>query len=110
MKKKRMLTLDDLFKFCKAQKVYAFSSKESGYQLCVAVPATFEKKENEDSSLLYVNVKAFHTGLNRNPSNVTFDAENTIIDPTIKSIKEISNNGLSKFLIIFLILTSFIFL
>ena len=74
MKKKKMLTLEDLFKFCKAQKVYAFNSKESGYQLCVAVPATFEQEENEDSSLLYVKVKAFHTGLNRNQSNVTFDA------------------------------------
>lgn len=74
MKKKKLLTLEDLVKFCKAQKVYSFSSKESGEPLCVAVPATFEQKESENSSLLFAQIKAFHTGRNRNKSNVTFDA------------------------------------
>ena len=51
MKKKRMLTLEDLFKFCKSQKLYSFSSKEKGYQLCVAVPAHFEKEDESSSNI-----------------------------------------------------------
>ena len=74
MKRKRLLTLEDLVKFCKEQKLYSFSSKDSGYQLCVRVPASFEKKEAVDSSLFFGTVKAFHTGKNRNESNVTNDA------------------------------------
>ena len=78
--KKRLLTLEDLVKFCKAQKLFNFSSKESGYQICVQVPATFKKKEVEDSSLLYADIKAFHTGRNRNQSNVTNDAAEKSLD------------------------------
>lgn len=74
MKKKKLLTLEDLVKFCKEQKLYSFSSKESGYQLCVRVPSLFEKKEAENSSLFFGTIKAFHTGRNRNDSNVTDDA------------------------------------
>ena len=74
MKKKRMLTLEDLFKFCKSQKLYSFSSKEKGYQLCVAVPAHFEKEDESSSSLLFADIKAFHTGKNENNSNVIKEA------------------------------------
>lgn len=74
--KKKLLTLEDLVKFCQEQKLYSFSAKDSGYQICALVPATFKKNEdsNEDSSLLYATVKAFHTGTNRNHSNVTEEA------------------------------------
>lgn len=72
--KKKILTLEDLVKFCKEQKLYSFSSKEKGYQLCVAVPAQFEKEENDSSSLLFADIKAFHTGRNENNSGVTVDA------------------------------------
>ena len=72
--KKKLLTLDDLVKFCKEQKLYSFSAKESGKQIFVQVPASFEKKEDENSLLMFVNVKAFHTGRNRNGSSVTVDA------------------------------------
>lgn len=71
--KKKWLTLEDLVKFCESQKLYSFSSKDSGYQLSVQVPATFEEIEN-DSSLMFVKIKAFHTGRNKNKSNVTLDA------------------------------------
>lgn len=75
MKKKKLLTLEDLVKFCREQKLYSFSSKESGYQVCVRVPARFTKKEmEEDSSLFFGTIKAFHTGKNRNDSSVTDDA------------------------------------
>ena len=78
--KKKLLTLEDLVKFCKAQKMFNFSSKESGYQICVQVPATFAKKEDPQSSLLFADIKAFHTGLNRNQSNVTVDAAKRSLD------------------------------
>lgn len=71
--KKKLLTLEDLAKFCREQKMFSFSSKENGYQLCVRIPATFEKKD-ENSSLLFVEIKAFHTGRNRNASSVTEEA------------------------------------
>ena len=73
MKKKKILTLEDLVKFCENQKIYSFSAKKTGQPLCVQVPATFEKLD-ETSTLLFGNIKAFHTGRNRNGSNVTYDA------------------------------------
>lgn len=72
--KKKILTLEDLVKFCKAQKMYSFSSKENGEPLCVAIPAVFEKEENQSSTLLFADIKAFHTGRNENDSGVTIDA------------------------------------
>ena len=72
MAKKRMLTLEDLVQFCEEQKFYKFSAEESGYQLCVQVPATYEKSDDKsDSSLLFGKVRLLHTGRNRNGSNVT---------------------------------------
>lgn len=78
--KKKLLTLEDLVKFCKAQKLFSFSSKNSGYQICVQVPASFAKKESEQSSLLFADIKAFHTNLNRNRSNVTVEAAKKSLD------------------------------
>ena len=74
--KKKLLTLDDLVMFCQNQKLYSFNAKESGYQLCVQSPAVFKKndEDDEESSLLYATVTVFHTGRNRNKSNVTVDA------------------------------------
>lgn len=72
--KKKLLTLEDLVKFCREQKMFSFSSKDSGYQLCVMVPATFAKDDTEDSSLLFATVRAFHTGRNTNDSSVTVEA------------------------------------
>ena len=73
---KKLLTLDDLVKFCEDQKLYSFNAKETGKPLCVLAPATFKQNEEQDesSSLLYATVTAFHTGMNRNKSNVTVDA------------------------------------
>ena len=72
--KKKLLTLEDLAKFCREQKMLSFSSKDTGYQLCVKVPAMFKKKEEENSSLFFGTIKAFHTGKNRNESAVTDEA------------------------------------
>lgn len=70
----KLLTLDDLVKFCEQNNFAKFSSKESGYQICVQVPAKFSQEESEDSTMLFANVLAFHTGVNRNHSNLTKDA------------------------------------
>lgn len=73
--KKKWLTLEDLVKFCESQKLYSFNSKDSGYKLSVQVPASFEEIENNDENpLMFVKVKAFHTGNNRNKSCVTEEA------------------------------------
>ena len=71
---KRILTIEQLIHFCEQNKFYNFSSKDTGYQLCVQMPAVFEKEENKDDSLLFAKVKVFHTGRNRNKSNVTEEA------------------------------------
>lgn len=72
---KKILTLDDLVKFCKIEKFYNFSAKNTGYQLAVQIPSTFEiSNEYTDNTLLFCNVKLFHIGENRNHSSVTKDA------------------------------------
>ena len=72
MRNKKILTLDDLVLFCERNNFKTFSSKDSGYDICVQVPATFESDETmSDDSILFASVKAFHTGSNRNRSNLT---------------------------------------
>ena len=84
-KKKKLLTIEDLVKFCENQQVTNFSSKESGYQLCVQVPATFKKKEVkvEDNTLLYCILKTCHVGLNRNGSYISEETMKEAM-PTLK--------------------------
>lgn len=49
-----------------------FNAKEVGYDIYVQVPATFEEdKESSEDSILYATVRAFHTGSNKNRSNLT---------------------------------------
>ena len=73
---KKLLTLEDLAKFCKEQNFSKFSSKDTGYQLSVQVPANFEVENTEyqDNTLLFGKVKVFHIGPNRNGSSVTKSA------------------------------------
>ena len=73
---KKLLTLEDLVKFCKEQNFSNFSSKDTGYQLSVQVPANFEVDGNtyQDNTLLFGKVKVFHIGPNRNGSSVTKNA------------------------------------
>ena len=72
--KKKILTIDDLVAFCQSQNFRHFSAKESGYQICVQLPATFEKMESSDTDVLIAPVLAFHTARNLNKSAVTEDA------------------------------------
>ena len=76
MTKKRLLTLDDLMTFCETANISTFSAKDFGSELCVFVPATFAETDETDddddeSTMFYGTVKMFHTGKNRNGSNVT---------------------------------------
>ena len=73
---KKLLTLEDLAKFCKEQNFSNFSSKDTGYQLSVQIPANFEVDSNvyQDNTLLFGKVKVFHIGPNRNGSSVTKNA------------------------------------
>lgn len=76
MNMKKLLTFDDLYNFYLNQnKTCNFSSKESGYQISVQVPAQFEiNKEQKDDTLLFCKVKLMHSGENRNHSSVTDEA------------------------------------
>ena len=73
---KKLLTLEDLAKFCKEQNFSKFSSKDTGYQLSVQVTEHFEVDSNvyQDNTLLFGKVKVFHIGPNRNGSSVTKNA------------------------------------
>lgn len=72
MNLKKILTIDDLVKFCEDQHFTQFSSKLSGYSIHVQVPCeNFEAVDDEDPFTFYGNVKLMHTGRNRNKSNLT---------------------------------------
>lgn len=74
-KNKKILTLEDLVSFySKYKRSTTFSSKKSGYQLAVQVPASFEVDNYEDDTLLFCTAKLFHIGRNRNNSSVTEEA------------------------------------
>lgn len=81
---KKILTIEQLAKFCAENKLYKFNAEQTGYQLCVQVPSTFEKQEDKsDEQMCYVKIKLLHTNSNRNKSSVTYDAAKNCM-PTIK--------------------------
>lgn len=84
---KTILTMDELVKFCEEQNFQHFSSSESGYELAVKIPATFEIDETDDSNqrgMLRLKYKLFHLGRNRNGSNVSRESGEESL-PTIAS-------------------------
>ena len=87
MAKRKLMTIEDLVRFCKEQNFTRFSSKESGYKLAVQVPTTFEIDENVDEDhrgMLKLKFRIFHTGLNRNGSFVSEESAKAAM-PTIKN-------------------------
>lgn len=77
MVKKKLLTLDDLVLFCQQNNFTNFSAKESGYQLAVQVPTTFEIEDESDDNhrgMLRLKFRILHDGLNRNGSFVSHEA------------------------------------
>ena len=69
---KRIMTLDDLYKFFVEQnKTFNFNSKESGTPIVVSLPGTFAKTEDSMPGLLKLKLKVCHTQLNRNGSFIS---------------------------------------
>lgn len=92
--KKKILTLDDLVRFCESRGLLSFNAEDSGYQLCVQIPAQFSLSQEEVDSMLYGDVTLMHTGRNRNGSNVTEDAAKKCLStipykPLLAEIREI---------------------
>jgi hypothetical protein len=97
--KKKILTEDDLLKFCQEQKFAKFSSKDTGYRLALKVPTTFEVDYTVDENhrgMMRLKFRIFHTGLNRNKSYVSKEAAekamNTIADrPVLAAIHQLAD-------------------
>lgn len=73
-KKKKLLTIEDLVRFCEEQKINSFSSKDTGYQLAVQVPAELTFKEDDSlnsDGMLFCKLRVCHTNLNRNGSFIS---------------------------------------
>lgn len=99
--KKKILTEDDLLKFCQEQKFAKFSSKDTGYQLALKIPTTFEVDDTVDENhrgMMRLKFRIFHTGLNRNKSYVSKEsaekAMNTIADrPVLAAIHQLDDGS-----------------
>ena len=101
MVKKKLLTLDDLVKFCEQHQFTKFSAKDSGYQLAVQVPTTFEVEDDSDDShrgMIRLKFRILHEGLNRNGSFVSKKsadkASKTIADrPILAAIHQLDDGS-----------------
>lgn len=71
MKIRKLLTYEQLLKFCEENKFYSFDSKDSGYTLSVQIPGTLTYDSDSTRGLLFVKVKTCHTLLNRNKSYIS---------------------------------------
>lgn len=99
--KKKILTEDDLLKFCQEQEFAKFSSKDTGYQLALKVPTTFEIDDTVDENhrgMMRLKFRIFHTGLNRKKSYVSKEsaekAMNTIADrPVLAAIHQLDDGS-----------------
>ena len=81
---KRILTLDDLYKFFVEQnKSFNFSYKDSGEPIVVTTNGFFESKEVDMPGMLGLKLKVCHTESNRNGSHISKEnMENAM--PTLK--------------------------
>lgn len=101
MVKKKLLTLDDLVRFCEQHQFTKFSAKDSGYQLAVQVPTTFEVEDDSDDShrgMIRLKFRILHEGLNRNGSFVSKKsadkASKTIADrPILAAIHQLDDGS-----------------
>ena len=85
MAKNKILTIEDLIKFCRTNKMYTFSSKESGKPIVVQSIQDFSSAdiEESDDGKLYCKVRVCHTLLNRNKSFISEDSMKQAM-PTLK--------------------------
>lgn len=96
---KKILTEDDLLKFCQEQQFTTFNSKDTGYQLALKIPTTFEIDDTVDKNhrgMMRLKFRIFHIGLNRNKSYVSKEsaekAMNTIADrPVLAAIHQLND-------------------
>ena len=101
VKRKKMLTVEDLYRFCLENNFAKFSAKESGYQLAVQVPTTFEVDDTSDDNhrgMMRLKFRILHDGKNRNGSFVSHDAavkaSNTIADrPIMAAIHQLDDGS-----------------
>ena len=87
MRKKKMLFMEDLLQFFRENNLTKFSSSDSGYRLCVQVPATFEvedKVDDDHRGMMRLKIRVFHLDANRNGSFVSEKAAKNAM-PTIKN-------------------------
>ena len=74
MRKKKLLFMEDLLQFFRENNLTKFSSSDSGYRLCVQVPATFEvedKVDDDHRGMMRLKIRVFHIDANRNGSFVS---------------------------------------
>lgn len=98
---KKILTEEDLVRFCQEQKFAKFSSKDTGYQLALKIPTTFSFDDNVDENhrgMAKLKIRIFHTGLNRNMSYVSKEsaekAMHTIADrPILAAIHQLDDGS-----------------
>lgn len=87
MRKKKMLFMEDLLQLFRENNLTKFSSSDSGYRLCVQVPATFEiedKVDDDHRGMMRLKIRVFHLDANRNGSFVSEKAAKDAM-PTIKN-------------------------
>ena len=101
VKTKKMLTVEDLYEFCVKNDFAKFSAKESGYQLAVQVPTTFEVDDVSDDNhrgMMRLKFRILHDGKNRNGSFVSHEsavkAADTISDrPIMAAIHQLDDGS-----------------
>lgn len=84
---KKLLTLEDLYVFCKTNKFKRFNASESGYKLSVQVPSTYEYEsvvDDDHRGMIKLKFRIFHDGLNRNGSYISHEAAENAMS-TIKN-------------------------
>lgn len=76
--KKKLLTLDDLYKFYSTKKKsMKFNADKEGYNLAVQVKGRFEVVDENEEGLMFCRVKAFHDLSNLNKSYIDTDVLKT---------------------------------
>ena len=69
---KKILTVEQLVRFCEENKLYNFDASKDGYKLSVQIPAKYEVVEDNDvKGLMKLKVKVCHIGRNRNGSYIS---------------------------------------
>jgi len=77
MKRKKLLTLDQLVNFCSDHKLYNFDSQKNGHRIYVQVPDTMEFVDDDSDGdsmkegLMFCPVRVCHTLNNRNNSFIS---------------------------------------